>query len=151
MQHVPLSAVCSWNPMVVVNGTPDNTLSHLLSTIRSTIPWSREHQAGNVKGTVAYSTSRACGARRPVRQTGDCRMVSGGAGEGRKSSLKLCDTLWRMHGVFDNQHSDVIRWVVAGHAACQAMAASRAPQYWPGAQTGATGRRGIPARVPRHE
>jgi hypothetical protein len=74
MQHVPLSAVCSWNPMVVVNGTPDNTLSHLLSTIRSTIPWSREHQAGNVKGTVAYSTSRACGARRPVRQTGVSRI-----------------------------------------------------------------------------
>jgi hypothetical protein len=45
--------------MVVVNGTPDNTSSHLFSTIQLTLPWSREHQAGNVKGTVAYSTSRA--------------------------------------------------------------------------------------------
>src|SRR5262249_10025466 len=44
------------------------------------------------------------------RQTGDCRMILGGASEGRKSSLQLCDKLWRMHGVFDNHHSDVIRW-----------------------------------------
>jgi hypothetical protein len=37
------------------------------------IPWSREHQAGDVKG-VDYSTSGAYGARRPVRQTGVIRI-----------------------------------------------------------------------------